>query len=99
MPWRKAGEWKFSCPTERDRNLLSAVQAAAMFLMKHREHFPDNLVPRNAIQLSAFAIKVHDVFLNTNAVAADIAQAPRDSEIAKEVLKSYEKFEKRMRAA
>jgi hypothetical protein len=33
----QARRWKFSCPTKRDHNLLSAVQSAATFLMRHTE--------------------------------------------------------------
>jgi hypothetical protein len=90
--------WKFSCITKGDRNLLSAVQAAASFLIKYPECIRDNFVPIDAIQLAVLAIKVYEVFLNSNVTTANPAQATLDSDIAKKVLKSYKIFEKRRHA-
>ena len=94
-----ARRWKFSCPTKRDRNLLSAVQAAAMFLQRYPECLRDNLALRDEIQLAVAAIKVCDVFFNNNVTTVNLVRATHDSEIAKKVLKSYKMFEKRKRAA
>jgi len=95
---RQARRWKFSCPTKRDRNLLSAVQHAATFLIRHPECIQNNLVPGDAIQNSVLAIKVYDVFLNNNYVSDNGKEVIRDSEIAKEVIRSYKRFEQRIRA-
>jgi len=94
-----AQRWKFSYGNEGDRDLLSAVQAAASFLIKYPECIRDNLISMDAIQLAVFAIKVYDVFLNNNVTNTNLAQATLDSDIAKKVLKSYKMFEKRRHAA
>jgi uncharacterized protein len=94
-----ARRWKFSCPIESDRNLLSAVLAAAIFLKKYPECIRGNLASRDKIQLAVIAIKVYDVFLNNNVTTVNFAQTTHDSEIAKKVLKSYKMFEKRKRVA
>jgi hypothetical protein len=47
----------------------------------------------DAIQISVAAIKVYDVFLKANNPSGDAKTARRDSDIIKEVLKSYKKFE------
>jgi hypothetical protein len=95
---QQAQRWQFNCPTKRDLNLLSAVQAAAEFLRKHPECLQKNFIPTDAIQISVAAIKVYDVFLNAIDPSVDVRTANRNSEIAKEVIKSYKKFEKRMLA-
>ena len=94
-----AQRWKFSYGNEGDRDLLSAVQATASFLIKYPECIRDNLVSKDAIQLAVLAIKVYDVFLNNNVTNTNLAQATLDSDIAKKVLKSYKMFEKRRHAA
>lgn len=94
-----ARRWKFSYPTEGDRNLLSAVQGAATFLTKHPECIRNNLAPRDEIRLALLAIKVYDVFLNNNNSTANQVRTTRDSEIARKVLKSHKMLEKRKRAA
>jgi hypothetical protein len=96
---QQARRWKFRYPTKRDCNLFSAVQDAATFLMRHPECLQNNWVPRDAIQISVLAIKVYEVFLKSNSLFVDTRKVIRDSEIAKEVLKSYERFERRMHAA
>ncbi len=65
---RQARRWRFQCPTDRDRQLLSAVRKASRFLHGHAADFPTNTLPRNEIQIAAVAIKVYNVFLNHNAV-------------------------------
>jgi hypothetical protein len=90
---RQAQRWNFSFPTKRDRNLFSAVQATTSFLAKHPDCIRDNLAPRDEIRLAVLAIKVYDTFLNNND-----SRITRDSDVAKNVLESYNKFEKRNRA-
>jgi Fe-S-cluster containining protein len=97
--FQQARRWQFNYPTKRDRNLFSAIQAAAAFLRRHPECIQKNLVPMDAIQISIAAIKVYDVFLKTNDPFVYAGKLNRDSEIAKEVFMSYKKFKKRMRAA
>ena len=53
----------------------------------------------DAIQISVAAIKVYDVFLKANNPLGDARTTTHNSEIAKEVMNSYKKFEKQMHAA
>ena len=91
--------WKFSYPNERDRDLLSAVQTAAIFLKNHPECIRGKLTSRDEIQLAVNAIKVYDVFFNNNITTANVAQATYDSKIVRKVMRSYKMFEMRKCAA
>jgi hypothetical protein len=96
---QQARRWKFDLPSKSDRNLLLAVQTAAAFLTKHPECIRDNLSPMDEIQVAALAIKVYDVFINKKISTVRPAGTICDTDIVKEVLKSYKKVEKRKRAA
>jgi Fe-S-cluster containining protein len=56
--------WRFDYPTEADRTLHAAVQAAAQFLQEQARDWAAGLVPGNATQLASLALEVHDVFLD-----------------------------------
>jgi len=90
----QAQRWEFSFPTKSDRSRFSAVQEATSFLTKYPNCIQDNLSPKGDIRLSVLAIKVYDVFLN-----CDESGIVQDSDIIKNVLESYNKFEKCERAA
>lgn len=60
---QRTRRWRFSYPTQLDRDEHSAVQAAAKFLTERAERL-DAHVPGNSTQLALLAIKVHDVFLD-----------------------------------
>jgi uncharacterized protein len=94
---QQAQRWKFSYPTKRDRNLLSAVREAASFLARHPECLRNNFAPRDEIQLAVLAIKVYDVFLTNNVSSLNHLRVDQESDIVKKILKSYKKFEKRTR--
>ncbi|MDQ6728193.1 MAG: YkgJ family cysteine cluster protein [Actinomycetota bacterium] len=61
---RRTERWRFAFPTERDRRLQAAVQAAATFLNDHRRELPEGAVPGNPTQLAFLAVQIHDVFLD-----------------------------------
>jgi len=92
---RRIRRWKFSYPTQRDRNQHLAVHAAAIFLREHAECFPPGVIPSNSTRLAVFAIKVYDVFLKYNDKAGKIKRVPPDIEVAKAIMKAKEKFESR----
>ncbi len=60
---QRVRSWKFSYPTERDRDEHLAVKAAAKFIQEHAECFPGGKIPKTASQLAILAIKVYDIFL------------------------------------
>jgi len=61
----QARRWKFSFPAPLDREQHEAVQSAAAFLGERAELFPEGTVPSNATQLAVLAIRVHEVFLDS----------------------------------
>jgi len=60
---RRARRWRFSFPTEADRNRRDAVRAAAAFLQDRSGLLPSGAVPRNTTQLAVLAIELHEAFL------------------------------------
>ena len=91
--FQQARRWQFNCPTERDRQLLAAVQAAAKFLRGHPECIPGEVVHRDDLQCAIVAVKVCDVFFK--AAKSDSPRKLSDSETAQELSKSYKRFEQR----
>ncbi len=63
--------WKFSYPTEHDRDEHLAVQAAAKFIGEHAECFPGGKIPDTPIQLAILAIKVYKVFLQKDRISSE----------------------------
>jgi len=87
--------WKFSCPTPRDRNQHTAVQAAARFLRERKECFPAGVVPSDSTQLAILAIKVYDVFLKSKGESGKAGRVSSDLKVAEAVREANEKFEAR----
>jgi Fe-S-cluster containining protein len=88
----RARRWKFSYPTESDRDQHSAVRAATKFLTERAECFP-NGVPNNSTQLAILAIKVYEVFLEYVNKPSKPGHLPPDPEIAQAVVDANENFE------
>jgi uncharacterized protein len=59
---RQAQRWRFSFPTEADRDRHDAVRAAAAFLGDHPDVLPGGAVA-NPTQLAVAAVEVHEAFL------------------------------------
>jgi hypothetical protein len=59
---RRARRWRFSLPSDADRDRHAAVRAAATFLDEHPELFPDGDGP-NTTEHAVLAVELHDVFL------------------------------------
>ena len=96
---QRVRRWKFSYPTQRDRDQHSAVQAAAKFLREHAECFPAGVVPSNSTQLAILAIKVYDVFLKYNDESGKTGRVSPDIEVAKAIMEANENFEARRKTA
>jgi Fe-S-cluster containining protein len=67
----RARRWRFAPPTDAERHLRGALQAAAAHLRDHPDALPD-AVPGGAgrpsrTQLAVLAVEVHDVFLRRDA--------------------------------
>ena len=91
----QAPRWKFSYPNVRDRKQHSAVQAAARYLKEHSHCFHDKVVPSSSIQLAILAIIVFDVFMKNNEKFGNNEFISQDFKIAKAIMETYRKFEKR----
>jgi len=92
---QRARGWKFSYPTEDDRDQHAAVRAAARFLQEHVECFPGAAVPGNPVQVAILAIKVSDVFLTRSDESGKAGRVASDLEAAKAVMEESDKFEAR----
>lgn len=87
--------WKFSYPSQRDRDQHLAVQAAARFLRDHADCFPSGAMPDNPSELAIIAIKVYDVFLEHNDECGTTGRQSLDMQTAKAIMEANEKFEAR----
>jgi uncharacterized protein len=62
---RQVQRWRFSFPTDGDRDQQRAVRAAAAFLRDHTDLLPDGATA-SATQLAVLAIQVYDAFLRSD---------------------------------
>jgi Fe-S-cluster containining protein len=60
----RAKRWRFSLPTEADRDEHGAVRAAARFLEDHPGAFPGGGPPSSVTERAVVAIEIHDLFLD-----------------------------------
>ena len=75
---RRVRQWRFSYPTDADRQAHDAVLAAAAFIRQKRESFPSHRAPTAPPGIAVLAIKAYAVFLESgdaNRSDADIAAA------------------------
>jgi Fe-S-cluster containining protein len=75
---RRVRQWRFSYPTDADRQAHDAVLAAAAFIRQKRESFPSHRAPTAPTGIAVLAIKAYAVFLKSgdaNRSDADIAAA------------------------
>jgi hypothetical protein len=87
--------WKFAVGGNQARKEYSAVRAAAEYLLEHRKSFPAGTLPAHPAQLAALAIKVYEVFCQSDeepGPQAGVDGRP-SHEIVKAVLDALEKFE------
>jgi Fe-S-cluster containining protein len=59
---RQARRWRFSFPTQADRDRQDAVRTAASFLGQQESPEPGRGAPMGATQLAVRAIEIHDAF-------------------------------------
>ena len=88
---RQARRWKFSHPTQDDRDQHAAVRAAARFVRERAECFPGGAVPVDPPQVALLAIKVSEVFLARGEPGVS-AQALSDLDVARAVMEANERF-------
>ncbi len=61
----QAGRWEFEFGGD-DQTSMRACHLAADFLRAHQGDLPAGTVPRNPSQISALAIRLHRLFLNSD---------------------------------
>jgi hypothetical protein len=59
----RARRWRFAPPTDAERHLRGAVQAAAAHLRDHPDALPGGAGRPGTTQLAVLAVEVHEVFL------------------------------------
>lgn len=84
--------WRFSYPSQLDRDEHEAVKAAARFIQHQADHFPGGRIPTNPSQLAILALKVYEVFL------PGYERKP-EAEIAQQVVEASRDFDSRSRIA
>jgi uncharacterized protein len=56
--------WRFTYPSDEDRRVHEAVQAAATFIREHRADFPGGRAPTAPTGVAVLALKVYGLFLD-----------------------------------
>jgi Fe-S-cluster containining protein len=84
---RRVRQWRFTYPTNADREAHDAVLAAASFIRNKRECFPANRAPRAPTGIAVLAIKAYGVFLEHGAPGRS------DTEIAAAILEASRAFD------
>lgn len=80
-------EWRFSYPTQQDRQAHGAVLAAAAFIQEKKSCFPGGRAPTAPTGIAVLAIKTYAVFLE-----ADV-QTKSDVEIAAAIIAASRQFD------
>jgi uncharacterized protein len=69
--------WRFSYPSQDDRDRQEAVRAAVRFIGGHPESLPSEAARHEPVRVAVLAISVHEDFLPGAPGAADPARADR----------------------
>ncbi len=71
----RVARWRFSFPTDQDRDEQRAVTAAANFLRQHPVRFPGGHIPSRPSEIAVLAVKTYQVFLKPPPTDAQISAA------------------------
>lgn len=80
-------QWRFEYPTELDAQLHCAVRAAAAFLQRRRDLFPEQLRFSDPGQLAKAAIAAHELFLETDDSSLRVTERATDVDIAEAIIR------------
>jgi uncharacterized protein len=84
---RQVARWRFSYPSDDDRALRAAVEAAARHIREHPEYFAGAATSREPLRVAVLAIAVHELFLSAGPDdPAKRGPAPSDEAIARAVV-------------
>ena len=84
----RVSRWRFSYPSEHDREVQAAVKDAAHFLREHADQFPEGFIPTASTQLAVLAVQVHDVFLSIGEAEGTNEKTPSHAEIVLAVMQT-----------
>ncbi|HEY0633781.1 MAG TPA: YkgJ family cysteine cluster protein [Gammaproteobacteria bacterium] len=90
---QRVSQWRFSYPTQQDREEHLAVQAAAKFIRERASLFPGGRVPDNPSQLAILALKVYDLFLLKGDEAGKRASVATDKALAAAIVAASRAFD------
>jgi uncharacterized protein len=83
---RRARRWRFSFPTDADRNQRDAVIAAADFLRRHVDVLPNGVVPTSPTGLALLAIGIHERFLRRDGDSGATSVVDPDPDVVRSEL-------------
>jgi uncharacterized protein len=86
---RRVRQWRFSYPTESDRNTHAAVMAAAAFIGGKRNSFPERRAPAGRMGISVLACETYAVFLRPD------LEEKADEDVARLILDTSRDFHQR----
>lgn len=78
--------WVFDYENDESRGEQSTLRAAAAFLQKNRDLFPQGSLPAYPVQLAALAVRISKVFAEMTAKRRDDPTAAPDAVIARAIL-------------
>ncbi len=78
---QRADRWRFSHPTQADRDEHAAVRAAATYLHDHANLLPRASAPTTTTQLAVGAVEVHAAFLRRDEATDETAVIDPDPEV------------------
>jgi Fe-S-cluster containining protein len=83
----RVNAWRFSYPTEEDRQAHDAVLSAAAFIREKKSCFPGGRAPTAPTGIAVLAIKTYTVFLDAD------WRSKSDTDIAMEIVKASGEFD------
>jgi hypothetical protein len=96
---RQARRWKFTFPSQADRDEHAAVRATARFVRERAECFPASAAPSDPVHVALLAIRVYEVFLEPGGASGATGSAPSDRDVARALMEANERFEAARTAA
>ena len=90
---KRVKSWRFTYPYKKDRALHQSILSAVHFITNKPHCFPDAKIPEDPSQIALLAIKAHCVFGKKQKT-----MDRSDEDIAMEIVKSINHFEKKREA-
>lgn len=85
--------WRFSYPTEKDKEEQQALREAVRFIREHADCFPGGRVPEASGQLAIVAVKAYKIFLPSVQGESVSGNKPSNTELAAAVVETCSRFD------